>query len=152
MPNGQLDYISVQSSNLAAIKVRGIDAQADYRFSLPSALALADGTANLSLQATASWLFERSQQVLATLPAVDCAGLFGTGCTGTGSQGIPSFKLNLGATYDSGPLTFRLEGRMIGSFDLVPGQTWPVTHVGNYWYLDMTAKVRIFDKVEVFGA
>ena len=151
LPNGQIDVISTQTTNLAAIRVNGIDAQVDYRFDLPDMLQFNGDPATLSLQAVASWLFERAQQVLVSQPAVDCAGRFGNGCTGTGNPGIPDFKLNLSGTYNSGPLSFRLQGRMLGAFDLYPGLTGPVTDVENYWYIDASTAVRVGERVELFG-
>src|SRR5690606_24190741 len=109
LASGQLDYVSTQLKNIGSLKVEGLDVQTDYRFDLPEALALGDDLASVSLQAVASWLFERSTQVLAGQEAADCAGKMGGGCTGIGIFAVPDFKLLLGATYTSGPLNWRLQ-------------------------------------------
>ena len=99
LPNGQLDVISTQLSNIGALKVEGIDAQVDYTIPLGGFLSLGGDPASLKLQGIASWLFERSSQVISTLAPVDCAGRFGNGCIGTGVFALPDFKLNLSSTY-----------------------------------------------------
>jgi outer membrane receptor protein involved in Fe transport len=151
LPNGQLDVISTQSSNIGALQVEGIDAQLDYTIPLGGFLAIGGGRSSLKLQGVASWLFERSSQVISTLAPVDCAGRFGNGCIGTGAFGLPDFKLNLSSTFNSGPLTLRAQGRMIGKFELYPGATAAVTSAPVEWYFDLAATVRPFDHVELFG-
>ena len=151
LPNGQLDVISTQSSNIGALKVEGIDAQIDYSIPLGTGFSITGDSATLKLQGIASWLFERSSQVITTLAPVDCAGRFGNGCIGTGAFGLPDFKLNLGATYSSGPLTLRAQGRMIGAFKLYPGATAAVTSAPAQWYFDLAATVRPLEHVELFG-
>src|SRR3546814_18305067 len=84
---------------------------------------LAGYSATLSLQAVASWLFERSTQVIAGQDPRDCAGRIGGGCTGTGVFATPYFKLNLSGLHDSGPLTFRLPDRMVRT-RTTPGRVW----------------------------
>ncbi|QJR02051.1 TonB-dependent receptor [Sphingobium yanoikuyae] len=149
--NGQLDYVSVSSNNIGSLKVNGIDAQVDYRVPLPGALSLGDD-ASLSLQAIASWLFERTTQVLATSAPQDCAGYYGAGCSvGTGGFITPDFKLNLGATYASGPLSFRLQGRMIGDLKLYPTATNVVKSVDPVWYLDTSFSIDATETFSFFG-
>lgn len=151
LPNGQIDVISAQTTNLAGIKVNGVDTQVDYTLDLPDSLDLGDEGARLDLRAIAGWLFERSQQVIVSQPAVDCAGHFGNGCTATGTPGIPDFKVNLSGTYHSGPLSLRLEGRMLGSFYLYPGLVHPISKVGETWYFDMSTSYALAEGLEVFG-
>jgi outer membrane receptor protein involved in Fe transport len=141
LPGGQIDYVRISNSNIGALKVRGLDVQADYRIPLPDAVSLG-GTANLSLRAIASWLFERSIQTLSNVAPQDCAGFYGAGCSsGTGGFIIPDFKLNLGATYSSGPISFSAQGRMIGKLDLYPTATNVVKSVDPVWYVDTTLSV-----------
>lgn len=151
LPNGQIDVISVQQNNIGALKVEGLDTQVDYAFPLPESLALGDEGAKLKLQGIASWLFERSSQVAATIPAIDCAGRFGNGCMGTGTFGLPSFKLNLTANYMSGPVSFRTQARMIGKFKLYPGFTAPVTSAAAQWYVDIAGTVRPTEHLDLFA-
>jgi len=151
LPNGQIDFVSTQLNNIGAINVEGLDVQADYRMPLGGFFRIGGNEANLTLQAIASWLFERSTQVITNQAPVDCAGRFGNGCIGTGTFGLPDFKLNLSSIYESGPLTFRLQGRMIGEFNLYPGATAAVQRASPEWYLDAAATVRLREHFELFG-
>lgn len=151
LPSGQVDFISTQLQNIGSLKVEGVDVQADYRFDLPRLFELDGDTASLTLQAVGSWLFERSTQVLAGQEPRDCAGRIGGGCTGTGVFATPDFKLNLSGIYDSGPLTFRLQGRMIGDLSLYPDTVAAVDGAPAEWYVDASAVFRLHEKLELFG-
>lgn len=150
LANGQISVVETNLNNVGQLRANGIDAQADYSLELPDAVALGE-TARLSLQAIASWLFERSIKA-PNRPSLDCAGIMGGGCGGgTGNYLIPDFKLNLSGTYLSGPLTFRAQGRMIGDFKLNPTVSSPVTHIKQQWYFDASTSIAIGKKFELFG-
>jgi outer membrane receptor protein involved in Fe transport len=151
LPNGQIDFVSTQLNNIGAIRVEGLDAQFDYRVPLGGLFQISGEPANLTLQAVASWLFERSVQVLASQDPINCAGRFGNGCIGTGAFGLPDFKLNLSGSYSSGPLSLRLQARMIGAFELYPGATAAVQKADSEWYLDTAVNFRLTEEFEVFG-
>lgn len=148
-PNGQIDFVSTQLNNIGSLKVEGIDAQLDYSIPIDG-FSLTGDTSNLRLSAVASWMFERSIQVISNAAPIDCAGRFGNGCIGTGAFGIPDFKLNLSSTYSSGPFTLRAQGRMIGEFVLYPGFTAAVQKASPQWYFDLSTNVEL-GKFEVFG-
>ncbi|MGS1016552.1 TonB-dependent receptor domain-containing protein [Allosphingosinicella humi] len=148
--NGQIDYVSTQLANLGELKVEGVDAQVDYRMDLPFA-QIGGENATLNLSAVASFLFERSTKVLAGQEPTDCSGRFGGGCTGNGVFATPDFKLNLNATYNSGPLTVRLAGRMVGDMKLYPGVTAPVKEASSQWYFDAAVTGQVMEEVELFG-
>lgn len=151
LSNGQINVVETNLNNIGALKANGIDAQIDYGFDLPGALALGDGNARLSLQAIGSWLFERSIETPGR-PALDCAGIMGGGCGGgIGSYLIPDFKLNLSGTYSSGPITFRTQARMIGDFKLNPAITSPVKRIKPQWYFDTSLTFAVGDAFELFG-
>ena len=150
LPSGQIDYVRTNQNNIGALKVRGLDVQGDYTLPLPAALG---DDATLRLTGVASWLFERSTQVLSTVAPQDCAGFYGAGCsTGTGGFIIPDFKLNLGAAYSSGPLSIRGQARMIGGLKVFPTvtttniKTAPAT-----WYFDLTSTFEINDNFTFFA-
>lgn len=150
LPSGQVDFVSTQLQNIGSLKVEGVDVQADYRFDLPTFFELG-GRATLSLQGVASWLFERSTQVLVGQDPRDCAGRIGGGCTGTGVFATPDFKLNLAATYNSGPLSFRLQGRMIGDLTLYPDTVAAVDGAPAEWYVDATTTFNVTEEFEFFA-
>lgn len=151
LSSGQVDYVSTQLNNIGSLKVEGLDAQADYRFDLPSAVAIGGDEATLSLQVLASWLFERSTQILAGEKPRNCAGKIAGGCTGTGTFATPDFKLKLGGIYNSGPLTFRLQGRMIGGLSLYEGVVSPVKKAPAEWYVDISTSFQVTESLELFG-
>jgi outer membrane receptor protein involved in Fe transport len=133
--------------------VRGVDARADYRVPLPGFMEFDGEVANLSLQAVGSWMFERSTQVPGSVTQ-DCAGFYGAGCSrGTGGFIIPDFKLNLNATYHSGPLTVRGQGRMIGGLDVFPTlkDKTIVKSAPAVWYFDLTANVDLSKNFTFFA-
>lgn len=148
--NGQINFVSTQLNNIGSLKAEGIDAQIDYRLDLPFA-RIGGENAQLSLTAVASLLFERSTQVLAGQKPADCSGKFGGGCTGNGVFATPDFKLNVNTTYNSGPLTVRLAGRMIGDMKLFPGVAAAVQKASPQWYFDAATTVEVVDQLELFG-
>ena len=151
LPNGQIDFVRTNLANLGQLKVNGIDAQVDYRYDLPDAVAIG-GPASLTVQWVGSWLFERSIQTLSGEEPLDCAGVLGGGCGGgTGNILIPDFKMNLSANYESGPLTFRAATRMIGGFDLNPAVTAAVDEIPAEWYVDLFAKLEVLENFELFA-
>lgn len=149
LASGQIDYVRTNQNNIGALKVRGLDVQGDYTIPLPAALG---EDAQLRLTGVASWLFERSTQVLSTVAPQDCAGFYGAGCsTGSGGFIIPDFKLNLGAAYTSGPLSIRGQARMIGGLKAFPTVTTIVKSAPATWYFDMTSTFEINDKFTFFA-
>ncbi|MFC7499403.1 TonB-dependent receptor domain-containing protein [Enterovirga sp. GCM10030262] len=148
--NGQINFVSTQLNNIGSLKVEGIDAQVDYRLDLPFA-QIGGERATLALSAVASFLFERSTQVIADQDPLDCSGHFGGGCTGNGVFASPDLKLNLSSTYNSGPLTVRLAGRMIGDMKLYPGLTAAVLEAPAQWYFDAAVTAEVMEEVELFG-
>lgn len=150
LPNGQIDDVRSTLQNVGKLKARGLDFQTDYRFSVPWGIGGNDG--NVSLTLLTSWLFERSMQVLSNQPELDCAGYMGGGCGGgTGAIMIPDFKLNLTAGYKSGPLSVRVQSRMIDSFNLRPGLTAAVNKAPRVWYFDSNATFDFNEHVQFFA-
>ncbi|WP_336959984.1 TonB-dependent receptor plug domain-containing protein [Sphingobium aquiterrae] len=147
--SGQIEYVSTQNANIGALKTSGIDAQLDYRLPLPFTL---DGeSAQLSLQAVASWMFKKSLKTLSNAPAQDCAGYYGAGCSsGSGGLILPDFKLNLNATFSGGPFSWRVVGRMIGDLRLYPTAQAYVTKVPAVWYVDSTLSFNIDKRFQMF--
>lgn len=149
LSSGQIDYVRTNQNNIGALKVRGLDVQGDYTLPLPAALG---EDATLRLTGVASWLFERSTQVLSTVAPQDCAGFYGAGCsTGTGGFIIPDFKLNLGASYSSGPLSIRGQARMIGGLKAFPTVNTIVKSAPATWYFDLTSTFEINDNFTFFA-
>jgi outer membrane receptor protein involved in Fe transport len=132
--------------------VRGIDAQIDYRLPLPGALEMNGEPASLTLQAVASWLLERSTRVLASSAAQDCSGFYGGGCSsGTGGFITPDFKLNLTGTYSTGPLSWRVQGRMIGGLDAYRTVVTTIDEIKPVWYVDTTLSFDVSEQFNLFG-
>jgi len=153
LPSGQIDYVRISNSNIGALKVEGVDAQLDYRVPLPGMLGVADEPATLTLQAIASWLLERSTQTLTNVAPQDCAGFYGAGCSsGTGGFITPDFKLNLSGTYNSGGVTLRAQGRMIGGLEVFPTITNTIVkEIDPVWYVDLSFSLQANEQFTVFG-
>ncbi len=148
--SGQITLVRTNLSNLGSISVRGVDAQADYGFDLPGSLSVADGNAQIVLTATAGWLFKR-ESVVVGAASIDCAGYFAGGCTGQTVYGVPDFKANFSAQYNSGPISFRAGLRLIGSMEPYPGVVTPLEGTGMTKYVDISTNVRLAEEVEIFG-
>lgn len=151
MGNGQIESLAGNLQNIGSMSVNGVDAQADYRFDLPEAWGLPTQGANMSLNVLASWLFERSLNILPGQPAIDCAGHFANGCSGLGTAGTPDFKMRASANYRSGPLNVRLQAHMIGKMDIYPGFSAVVTDTPARVYVALNGSYNVNDNVEVFG-
>jgi outer membrane receptor protein involved in Fe transport len=152
LPGGQIDFVRVTQNNIGSLTVRGIDAQIDYRLPLPGALEMNGEPASLTLQAVASWLLERSTRVLASSAAQDCSGFYGGGCSsGTGGFITPDFKLNLTGTYSTGPLSWRVQGRMIGGLDAYRTVVTTIDEIKPVWYVDTTLSFDVSEQFNLFG-
>ena len=116
-------------------------------------LGVADEPATLTLQAIASWLLERSTQTLTNVPPQDCSGFYGAGCSsGTGGFITPDFKLNLSGTYNSGPVTLRAQGRMIGNLKVFPTITNTIVkEVDEVWYVDLSFSIQATEQFSFCG-
>jgi iron complex outermembrane recepter protein len=149
--NGQIDYVNTELANIGFLQVSGVDTQADYKLPLPRGLALGNGPATFGFQAVASWLFNRTTQSFPGAAPQDCAGYYGAGCSsGSGGFITPSFKLNMNATYASGPFSWRVVGRMIGGLNVYPGTPAYVTHVPPVWYADTTFGYDVGDHLNFY--
>ncbi|WP_253201554.1 TonB-dependent receptor plug domain-containing protein [Sphingomonas quercus] len=149
--SGQIAYIQTNYQNIGYLKVSGIDAQADYRIGLPSFFELGGERAQLSLTAVASWLFNKTQKALSQSVPQDCAGYYGGGCSsGTGGFILPDFKLNLTGAYSSGPVSWRVVGRMIGGLDVYKNVAAYVSHVPAVWYVDSTLTFDVDKRLRLF--
>lgn len=150
LPNGQIDFVGTELSNIGARKVRGVDLQADYGVDLPESFALLGNAARLQLGLAAGWLFENTSQVIGASP-LDCAGYFGAGCTGQGIFGTPDFKANLSAAYVNQALSLRLQYRHIGKLELASGVSSAIKKAGSRGYVDLSATYRPTDVLELFA-
>ncbi|MES2290832.1 MAG: TonB-dependent receptor [Pseudomonadota bacterium] len=147
--SGQINFIGTQFLNVGYLKTSGIDAQIDWRTTLP--FDIGGNPTNFSFQGVASWLFNKTQKTLVSTNAQDCAGYYGGGCSsGTGGFILPSFKLNVAGTFSNGPVSWRVVGRMIGALDQYTGTTNFVSHVDPVWYFDSTVSFNATDNFSMF--
>ena len=149
--SGQINYVTTQQLNVGYLKTSGIDAQLDWKVPLPDLFSVQGKQAQLSLSAVGSWLFNKTQKTLASTTPQDCAGYYGGGCSsGTGGFILPNFKLNLAASLNSGPIGWRVVGRMIGALDVYPGVLAYASHISPVWYFDSTINVEVAKRINVF--
>lgn len=151
LPNGQIDFVRTNLQNVGKLTVRGVDAQLDYRTDLPDTFSILGEPASLTFQIVASWMLERSTEILAGQPALDCAGRMGGGCTGISTFGTPKLSINSNAGYQSGPLTVRTALRRIGVLKLYPGTTAAIQRTSPQYYFDISGQLQVLEKLELFG-
>lgn len=151
LSNGQIGEIRSYLQNIGAMSVNGLDVQADYRFFLPDGWGVISDSVQVNLSAQLSWLFERSIEAAGGGDAIDCAGYFGGGCTGSAVPGTPDFKMRLGASFNDGPLNVRVGARMIGDMEIYPNVTAAIEEVSAQWYADLSARYEVNERVELYG-
>lgn len=149
--NGQVDYVATTLENIGFLQVTGLDVEADYKLPLGRSLSLFGGQSMLSFQGVASELFNETTQSFSLAIPQNCAGYYGAGCSsGSGGFITPDFKLNMSVAYASGPLSWRVIGRMIGSLNIYPGTPAFVAHVPPVWYADTTVSYEFGDHLNFF--
>lgn len=147
---GQIDFVRVALNNIGLLEVSGLDLQADYAIGLPGALAIGGEGARVTLAAAASWLFERTEQVIGAAEQ-DCAGFIGGGCTGQTTYGVPDLKAALSATWSSGPASARAQVRWIDGMTLFPGATSVVADADAVTYFDLSGNFVFGERFELYG-
>ncbi len=151
LSNGQLFEVESSLANVAELTVSGVDLQATYGIDLPDSLSLWGQGATLNLSWNAGWQFEREITAIPGAPPLDCAGKFGTSCSGTGVPVVLDFKSVLSGTYAAGPFTGRLQWRTLGDLDLLEGQTEFIDSVDAEHYFDMSVSFAASDMFELYG-
>jgi len=150
LSDGQVFQVEASRANIAREQVSGIDVQADYTFDVPG-LSLFGDDGTVALGWFAGWQFERERTSIEGAPPLDCAGLFGPGCTGTGVPAVLDFQTIFNATYSSGPLSFKAQTRMLGNLKLRENQTAFIDKIGREIYLDLNVRYDVTDNAEIFG-
>ena len=86
-------------------------------------MALPGNAADLNLKLVATWTFEQSIQVVATVPKIDCAGFYGATCSDDGQRITPEFAALLRASWISRAMNVNIQINYIGALDLHPDAT-----------------------------
>ncbi|MDP8914711.1 MAG: TonB-dependent receptor [Pseudomonadota bacterium] len=64
----------------------------------------------------------------------------------------PDFKLNLSGTYNSGGVTLRAQGRMIGGLEVFPTITNTIVkEIDPVWYVDLSFSLQAGEQFTFFG-
>jgi hypothetical protein len=98
-PNNSLSQIGNTNVNLAWLRTRGLDIEADYRQPLP--------VGDLTMRLLATRTFQSATNSLGVI--TDRVGETGSG------TGIPTWLVNLYSTYSNGPMSLTLSARYIPS-------------------------------------
>lgn len=126
--------IKTVSLNAAQFVQRGLDVEASYR------RPVADG--DLTLRLMANYVFTSRDRQLATLPFTERAGF----ASGTGSNPpVPELRGTLSARYDTGPWSFYVQERMIGTVKYGNGTSTQIHDEPNppaVFYTDLTVTAR----------
>jgi outer membrane receptor protein involved in Fe transport len=150
--NGNIFEVYAPLLNLASREVEGMDLAIAYSFEeLPGFLSLPNHGATLDIQSFSSWQFKNETQVLASLPAIDCAGRYSGTCSSGAVRPDPDFRSLLRVNYRSGPLRLSPEISYIGDLALAKdsgpnerGNQDPVAYVNLNGGWDITDKINIF--------
>ncbi|OYW44240.1 MAG: hypothetical protein B7Z33_12860 [Sphingomonadales bacterium 12-68-11] len=159
--SGKIILVGNQFVNVAQSRVEGIDAEVGYRTSVD---LLGGEDERIGARAFMSWLLDRSD-VGATGVTTRFDGLTGL-APDTGAQGLfPKFKFTGNLTYDNGPFSLFLQGRVIGSglrtytiggAAAVEGSNIADNSVPSVFYADLRVAYEIpaldGNRVEVWGA
>jgi iron complex outermembrane recepter protein len=138
--------------NLASREVEGVDLTIAYSFeNLPSWMALPNHGATLDVQSFSSWQLLNESQVLASLPALDCAGRYSGTCSSGPVRPNPGFRSLLRFNYQSGPMRLSPELSYIGELKLARdsapnerGTQDAVVYVNLNGGWDITDKIGVF--------
>ena len=117
-PNGNMLEVHASTLNLSDRKVDGVDLSVAYAFDDLPGWAGGDNDATLDISWFSSWQFENTTQVLANLPATDCAGYYSGTCSTGAIRPTPAFRSILRLSYRAGPLSIRPEANYVGPLDL----------------------------------
>ena len=140
-------YINLGMTNLASLKVEGVDVVADYAFDVDWGVL----TDSSSLAVVSNWTLQMENVSLANIPGsakTNCTGAFG----GTCGEPEPRWKAVSRVTWHDGPLTLSLRWRFIDAVTddryLVPlragvGAVTPLGQIANpiipgYNYFDLS--------------
>jgi len=117
-PNGNVLEIVAPLLNLEDRTVDGMDLSIAYAFdSLPNWASFGN-VATLDVQLFSSWQFTNSSQVLASLPAIDCAGKYSGTCSTGGIRPQAGNRTLLRVGYTSGRLQLKPELNYVGELEL----------------------------------
>jgi iron complex outermembrane recepter protein len=150
-PSGHIRQVSATLQNIAELEARGLDLQVDYGLDLPGALALPGREATLDLRVISSWQFEASRTPFQGAADIDCAGKFSGPCSGQLVSVTPDFRANLSATWNSGPLMLRLQGRYVGELDRIEGGGGHLNKIDSVIYADLNGRYQLTEDIEVFA-
>jgi len=151
-PNGNILEVYAPLLNLASREVDGLDLTVSYALdTMPNWLSLPNNSASLDVQWFSSWQFKNETQVLASLPAIDCAGKYSGTCSTGATRPTPGFRSLLRATWRSGPMRLSPEMNYIGELELAddsgPNQrgtqsAWAIFNLNGGW--SFTEKTELY--------
>jgi outer membrane receptor protein involved in Fe transport len=146
--------------NLGVTQTKGYDAQISFATDLPSALAIFDGYADLSVDVIWTYMDTNRIQNDPILPVIECAGFFGSPCLdlrGYAINTLPQNRVTTTVAYVSGNFDMHMNWRWIEGTD----NAWPiysdligdpepilaVPSVGSKGFVDLGAGYRFNDNI-----
>lgn len=139
--NGTISLIATPNLNLATLKTRGLDVEANYRFGLGNVLG---APASASLRALASYVAKLETTTTGSAP-VDRAAQ-------------TPFQTTVSANVEIGRLSVLLQERRVGprAIDTTYSSSFIASNrIGPVWYSDINVTYRLggaLDGIELFGA
>lgn len=150
--DGQIDYVKAPISNIASEKATGVDVQVDYGYTLPEVFAVPGNEATLDIALLSSWIIKSEQTPLPGATPVDCAGIFGSSCSGFARPMQASSKQVASLRYTSGPLGMRFQARRMAGFThAFPADTNVMNTIPATVYLDLSFTYLAREHYEFFG-
>lgn len=133
--DGSIDFISLQSQNVASIDVSGVDIAADYRFDLGD-------KGSLGLNYLGTYNIKNDFTAFAGADVITCAGEFGTTC----GEPDPSYRHRVTSNWNKGSVGVQLGWRMIGGVDDDAPGTNTVDSISARHYFDLSSTWDISDQ------
>jgi outer membrane receptor protein involved in Fe transport len=149
LSSGQIDQVNAPLLNVANREVSGVDLQIQWQTEAPGWMSLPNHPGTLRLLAVGSFQTENTQQLLSTLPSIDCAGYYEGTCSGDGTRIAPDYRGLYRADWSSGPLRVGFEIEHIGNIEVFPGLLNENGTVGDEFYVDLTVSWQVTDWFEL---
>ena len=133
------------TTNLNYLTAEGLELQFAFGLDIGNA-------GRLSFRTDVNHYLTQEQQSAASLPVVDCAGFYGTRCTGP----LPKTRWLQRVSWDKGPFGVSLFWRHLGKTEIQPEQYAAPNEVfeqfrniGAYDYFDLSASYDVTDNIKV---
>jgi outer membrane receptor protein involved in Fe transport len=146
-----LTQVDDQLSNIAALKVSGVDLEVNFGLDLGEVASGLDRFGSLSFNSV--WTFyDKAEEVF--VPGDEPVDLLGAAGGSTSDQGWLKSQGNTTVAWTLGPFRTQWTARYIGKADSAPADIFgedSIVEIGSKWYHDVNVKWKVTDQVEAFA-